>query len=101
MKGHFKHKGTGYILRLSPAHDSFHLAEEYVPSANRYMKSHFVSKGSMASFLDQHERIIVITCESCHADYEESETKLVESQGEIFCISCYEEWEKHYSENKF
>lgn len=42
----------------------------------------------------------VITCESCNLDYKEKETRLVESQGEIFCLGCYEEWEKEYQTQK-
>jgi predicted CXXCH cytochrome family protein len=34
----------------------------------------------------------MITCESCHADYRKEDTVEIESQGEIFCIGCHEEW---------
>lgn len=37
----------------------------------------------------------IVVCDSCHADFPQSLTKLVEEQAEIFCISCYEDWENN------
>lgn len=35
-----------------------------------------------------------ITCDSCHADYLKEFTRIIESRGEIYCLSCYEEWNR-------
>jgi predicted CXXCH cytochrome family protein len=35
-------------------------------------------------------------CDSCHEEFPSDEMEEVESQGELFCSSCYDEWRNEH-----